>query len=710
MKPAISPRLSDPARVAALHATGLLGSPPEASFDRLTRLACRTVRTPAAMLSLVGSEHQFVKSSIGLSKPWIAGGIVPTTQSICRYVIARGKPVLIHDAQHYRRLRENPVVQATDSRSYLGVPLRSEEGTIIGTLCAIDRIPRTWNSVDVENMQDLAAVATVEVEARRRQLSVIGSEERFRLATRATSDVLWEWDLVSGEIRWSEAAYRTFRYAPHEMKSESEWWYERIHPDDRERVVSGIQEAISGIGESWTDEYRFRRGDGSDAAVLDRTYVARDERRTAVRMIGWMIDVTERRRAEDGQRFLSRASVLLDSSLQYESAFASLAHHVVPAMADLCLVHVVDENNRLRRVTVAHAGHDDMLDGQESLSEDTASADNPVLKAVRSGKPVLVRNGNGNLAHAIGGNPRDRDRLHELGLRSLLTVPLISHDRTLGAITLGAWEPGRQYGPIDLVMAEDLARRAAVSLENCLLYAKAQQAVRARDEVLGVVSHDLRNPLSAIDMAAAMLLETGTERRVGKLDALELIRRSARQMSTMIKDLLDASSMDAGRFRARRSVRSIRELLSDVQTLLQPLADAKHIRLLCEPAETAGSIYADADQILRVFSNLIGNAIKFSPANSDIRIDCRPATTSGEVVFTVTDAGPGIPNDQVTHVFDRYWQGMRGDRRGAGLGLAIAKGVVEAHDGRIWVNSTPGKGTSFSFALPVAETATAFAA
>jgi signal transduction histidine kinase len=322
-----------------------------------------------------------------------------------------------------------------------------------------------------------------------------------------------------------------------------------------------------------------------------------------------------------------------------------------------------------------------------------------LLDAVRKGKPLLVRrNSVDGERRNLGNGAALQPALNRLGLRSLAAVPLVSHDRVLGAITVATGPSGRQYNPVDLVVAEDLARRAAVALENCLLYARSEQAVRARDAVLGVVSHDLRNPLNTIHMAASVLLETSEERRSGNVRGLEIIRRSVQQMNRMIKDLLDASSIDAGRFHVAQSYADVAALLCQASELLGPLAAEKSIQLDCESSQELTKAWVDSDQMLRVFSNLIGNAIKFTPEGGTICLRAEPSVDS--IVFSVRDSGAGIAATQLPHVFDRYWQGIRGDRRGAGLGLAIAKGIVEAHGGRIWVDSTPGVGSTFSFSIP----------
>jgi signal transduction histidine kinase len=204
-------------------------------------------------------------------------------------------------------------------------------------------------------------------------------------------------------------------------------------------------------------------------------------------------------------------------------------------------------------------------------------------------------------------------------------------------------------------------------------------------------------------MAASLLLDSNEDRRAGNIRGLEIIQRSVQQMNRMIRDLLDASSIDAGRFRVAQSYTDVAPLLCQASDLLGPLAAAKKIQLECSAAKGLPKAWVDADQMLRVFSNLIGNAIKFTPEGGAIAL--RAELIEDSIAFSVRDTGSGIPAAQLPHVFDRYWQGMRGDRRGAGLGLAIAKGIVEAHGGRIWVESTPGIGSTFSFSIPCEQPA-----
>jgi signal transduction histidine kinase len=290
--------------------------------------------------------------------------------------------------------------------------------------------------------------------------------------------------------------------------------------------------------------------------------------------------------------------------------------------------------------------------------------------------------------------------LRSMGLRSFMIVPLIARDRILGAITLASTDPARLFAPVDLVLAQDLAHRAALAIDNARLFCEAQAAIRAREEILGVVSHDLRNPLNTIQLATTLLLETNSERRTENVQHLDLIRRATQQLGTMISDLLDISSIESRSFHVQQETHTVGEMLARTEELLKPLAEDREIQLECSVADEFAPVWADSHQVFRVLSNLVGNALKFSPPGGTIRLEVYPRGRS--VCFAISDTGDGIPDEQLGAIFTPYWQGRPGDRRGAGLGLAIARGIVEAHGGEIWAESEVGAGTTFFFTLPAA--------
>ena len=241
---------------------------------------------------------------------------------------------------------------------------------------------------------------------------------------------------------------------------------------------------------------------------------------------------------------------------------------------------------------------------------------------------------------------------------------------------------------------------AAMALESARLNADAQRASRAREELLAVVAHDLRNPLSTILMSALVLQEPLAPNNPGVSPKKfgERIHRAASRMEALINDLLDLAAIEAGHLAVAIEPHQALTLVTDAVDMMLPLASAKglqlSVRIECEDL----LLSCDRGRVLQVFSNLIGNAVKFTPAGERVTVLC--AIEDGGFRFTVEDTGPGIPADLLPHIFDRYWQAGSTDRRGIGLGLSIAAGIVAIHGGRVWVESQVGSGSSFHFTLP----------
>jgi signal transduction histidine kinase len=226
----------------------------------------------------------------------------------------------------------------------------------------------------------------------------------------------------------------------------------------------------------------------------------------------------------------------------------------------------------------------------------------------------------------------------------------------------------------------------------------ARRAVAARDELLGVVAHDLRNPLGAILMRADLLASADEFEQVRRHAGS--IQKVARRMEHLIATTLDVTTVEAGRLSVTPVPCGVDELMEAVFEVFAGLASAQHIQLERRGGRALPAISADRDRILQVFSNLIGNALKFTPREGRITISSE--SQEGAVVFAIADGGPGIAAEDLPHIFDRYWKAKDNAKRGTGLGLFIAKGIVEAHGGRIWALSQPGAGATFHFTIPVA--------
>jgi signal transduction histidine kinase len=403
-----------------------------------------------------------------------------------------------------------------------------------------------------------------------------------------------------------------------------------------------------------------------------------------------------RRRTDGhGDGFLAEAGGVLASALEYDDTLAAVARVAVGRLADLCLIDIRDEDG-LRRVQVAHSDPERMRFAQVLLAapRERSRAD-PSLRVLASGDALLEPTVTPPLLDALSADAAQRRLLEELRLQSLMAVPLTARGQLTGVLVLAS--ASRSYGEADLSLAERLGRLAALELDNARQYDDAKQALLARDRVLGVVAHDLRNPLNTITMSVELLqhLQLTPEQRRHQLD---VIARSAQRMNRLIQDLLDVARMEAGRLLLERDVLQSGTLVRESVELAAPAAAAGGLELSLDVAAATPRILADRHHLLQVLGNLIDNAVKFTPAGGHITVGVEAA--GDEVIFSVRDDGPGIAAEDLPHLFEPFWQARRRTFSGAGLGLAIARGIVEAHGGRITVESSPGRGSTFRFTIP----------
>jgi len=403
-------------------------------------------------------------------------------------------------------------------------------------------------------------------------------------------------------------------------------------------------------------------------------------------------------------RFLAAGSALLDSSLDYADTLSSIARLAVPALADFCLIDELD-GDVVSPVALAHFRPDREGSLERRLRLPLAGEPDrpPVGRVTLTEEPLLVAKVDESVLRSIARNPQHLRRLRAMGLQSFLAVPLSARGRIFGVVTFAYLESGRRYTPADLEMAAELGRRAGLAVDNARLHRESQRAVSARERLLAVASHDLRNALATILLNTSAILDSpDPDLVVGDvLEQLGWIARSVEHMDRLI-DLLDASATDLNHLFIEPECHSVSTLFREALLMYRSLAEAGGISLVWMERNDLPNILVDSRRIQQVLGNLISNAIRFSPPGASIVLGAR-ADSDSEIVVTVADDGPGIEAKDLPSIFDFYWRGRTGRGRGAGLGLALSRAIVEAHHGRIWVESEPGRGSAFSFTVPSAR-------
>jgi signal transduction histidine kinase len=416
-----------------------------------------------------------------------------------------------------------------------------------------------------------------------------------------------------------------------------------------------------------------------------------------------------RERAESAQRrgaFLLEAGALLAASLDFEAALERVAKLAVSRIADWCAISIeADVSGAPCSPILAHADPLKLALASSVLERyPSALADFIDALALEAGDaPVLVQDIPDAMLMKTARDEGHLCTLRSLRLRSGMIIPMTARGKRFGTITLSTAESHRRFEAEDLALAKLLGVRAGIAIDNALLYRSARAASAAREHVLAVVSHDLRNPLGAIVVSAGNLLRLDrVPSHACVVRSAELVKQAAERMSRLISDLVDFAGMQGGCFTIEYAVCEPAAIVAEAFENVTGLLAGRKIQLVTQPRHASHELSCDRGRIIQALANLLSNAVKATPDGGIVVLGSEQR--GSEMVFFVRDDGPGLAADELPLVFERYWRSIHSTYPGSGLGLSIAKGVIEAHRGRIWAESTPGQGSCFSFALPLSAT------
>ncbi len=531
------------------------------------------------------------------------------------------------------------------------------------------------------------------------------SEARFRTMADTAPVLIWMADTTLEFIFFNRSWERFTGRAIEEELGNA--WLDGIHPDDLAAYRDTYTAAFHAQRE-FNIEHRLRRSDGEYRWVLNSGVPRFTPDGSFSGYIGSCIDITERKQAEERLRFLAEAGNVLSSSLDYEATLSNVARLVVPDTADWCAIDMVNAAGDIELLALAHIDPEKVQWGHELRRRYPVDLNAPrgTPNVIRTGQSEIYPDIPEELLLAAAKNDEELSILRAVGYRSVMIVPMCTQERVIGAISFVATESGRRFGPADLTLAEELARRAAIAIDNARLYREAQHALQARNQFLSIAAHELKTPLTTL-LGYAQLLKRRVERENSlherNRQIIHILSEQAVRLDRLISSLLDLSRIEMGQFAIEHKPVDIVGLTQRVVGEIWLSLD-KH-ELTLHSSDAAIFINGDELRLEQVLNNLILNAVKYSPNGGKISVNIqRKADT---VQLMVSDQGIGIPAEAIPHLFQRFFRAANVSTRhlsGLGIGLYVVREIIALHEGTIEVESIENEGSTFTMTLPCANT------
>jgi len=647
-------------RQAALDQLRILDTPPEARFDRLTRMAARLLDVPIALISLIDRDRQWFKSCVGLDV-----SETPRSISFCGHAILIGQPLLVEDASTDERFRDNPLVTgAPNIRFYAGTPLHSADGYALGTLCVIDRIPRKLSKEDLQCLRDIADCIEEQISAR--ELAIHYREQELQKQNESLIMLKQLADLVPGGLYQfrlfpdgrmsfpfsSKGIERTFGVTPAQARDNAAALFEMVEPEDYTAVVDSIKESSQHLS-TWSIQFRIRQPEGRIRWIEGHSTPQKLSDGSII-WHGYLEDIDEKKRALLG---------LEESEQQLRRLFELAPSGII--LADYHTGEIINVNASMLKSTGYSKEEFLNLGYRQLLAPDHLSKQAEVLEQLQQRGYF---------------GPLEQEVVDRYGN----SYPAIVH----AMLILDS--AGRK---LLWVLLEDISERKKIE--------------RMKNQFVSTVSHELRTPLTSITGAIGLLAGGATGMLPQKAqDMMDIAQRNAKQLARLIDDLLDIEKLVTGKLNISMHRQPLLPLLEQAVSENQAYGIQRAITVHLAPDTPKTEIFVDGQRLLQGLNNLISNAIKFSPDKGRVDVSAQQQILEGSptVTISVKDSGEGVPEAFRSSIFQRFAQADSSDTRsqgGTGLGLAITRELITIMGGEVGFESLPGQGATFWIRLPV---------
>jgi PAS domain S-box-containing protein len=662
-------------------------------LPRLMTVLVETVDSVDSVVILLRNERDElrVRAAIGLDADELERYTVKVGEGFSGTVAAHQAPVMVRDASA-EPWGNNPFIRGLRIHALYGVPL-VHEGRVMGVAHMGSRTAYDFAEGDKQLLRTLGHRATSLIVQAQLVERLRESEARLQAIMEHAPASIYVKDAEGRLLVVNRYMERQHHRSREELLGRTVWevWPEEV----ARRLDEGDRRALA-AREPMTMEEVIPEKDGPHTYLSVKFPIPGGSSGRDV-LGGISTDITERQEAARAQALLIEAGTVLAQSLDMETTLRNIASLAVAELSDYCMVDLLGEDGQLHRQEVlAREPECRELMRQAMAYSPRLGSRSPVARAFETGI-AEVADITPEWLDAAARNATHRAVLEVLGPRSVLVLPLKARGRTLGVMNLASREPGRMARPMVRTVAQGLADRAAIAIDTARLYQEARDAVRVREDVVAIVSHDLRNPLNAISLSASMLIKREElDARTAK--AAARIYSAADRAHRLIRDLLDFTQARVGGIPLDPRPVVLGELARQVVEEIQSAYPERELTLR---VTGEGAVEGDPDRLAQVMANLLGNAVQHSPENTAVGVTVREEADA--VFFEVHNEGPPIPADQLPGLFEPFHRGREagaGTGRSLGLGLFISQRIVVAHGGRLEARSQEGEGTTFTVYLP----------